>query len=235
MTNSARSQAATSLLPALRREFRCAADSRRAPQMQKYMKSAMPYHGVPVPMARKICKKFFAELNFVSCEDWHKKVLQLWRGARYREERYAAIALTGVKRAAPFQVPNELPLYEQMIVTGAWWDYVDEIASRRIGPILRAYPQPMKRKMRAWSRSDNLWKRRASILCQLNFKQDTDLELLYSCIEPSFDSKQFFLQKAIGWALRQYAWTNPAEIRRYVRAHKEQLSPLSQREALKNI
>jgi 3-methyladenine DNA glycosylase AlkD len=72
-------------------------------------------------------------------------------------------------------------------------------------------------------------------LCQLRFKQDTDLDLLYACIEPSLDSKEFFLRKGIGWALRQYAWTDPAEIRRYVRKQKDRLSSLSQREALKNI
>jgi len=86
-----------------------------------------------------------------------------------------------------------------------------------------------------WSRSENMWKRRTSILCQLGFKQDTDLRLLYTCIKPSLDSKEFFLRKAIGWALRQYAWTDPAEIRRYARANEAQLSRLSKREALKNI
>lgn len=94
---------------------------------------------------------------------------------------------------------------------------------------------PMRKKMLVWSKSDNLWKRRTSILCQLKFKQETDLDLLYSCIEPSLDSKEFFLRKAIGWALRQHAWTDPAAVRMYVRSHKERLSSLSQREALKNI
>jgi 3-methyladenine DNA glycosylase AlkD len=140
-----------------------------------------------------------------------------------------------VKRAAQFQIPAAMPLYEEMIVTGAWWDFVDEIASRRVGPILQNYPGPMGKKMLSWSRSENFWKRRTSILCQLGFKRSTNLDLLYACIEPSLDSKEFFLRKAIGWALRQYAWTDPAEIRAYVRRNKERLSSLSQREALKNI
>jgi 3-methyladenine DNA glycosylase AlkD len=89
--------------------------------------------------------------------------------------------------------------------------------------------------MRAWSRSEDVWKRRTSILCQLGFKKDTDLKLLYGCIEPSLGSKEFFLRKAIGWALRQYAWTNPEEVRRYVRNNTARLSPLSRREAMKNI
>jgi 3-methyladenine DNA glycosylase AlkD len=203
--------------------------------MQAYMKSAMPYLGVTLPLLRRTCKIVFAELTFANRDDWHRKVLQLWRGARFREERYAAIILSGVKRAATFQIPQEMPLYEEIIVTGAWWDFVDQVAARRVGPILRAYPAPMKKKMLAWSKSDNLWKRRTSILCQLKFKRDTDLDLLYACIEPSLDSNQFFLRKAIGWALRQYAWTDPSAVRTYVRSHKERLSGLSQREALKNI
>jgi 3-methyladenine DNA glycosylase AlkD len=203
--------------------------------MQAYMKSAMPYLGVTVPLLRRTCKTLFAGLTFADREDWHRKVLQLWRGARFREERYAAIILSGVKRAATFQIPQEMPLYEEIIVTGAWWDFVDQVAARRVGPILRAYPAPMKKKMLAWSKSDNLWKRRTSILCQLKFKRDTDLDLLYACIEPSLDSNEFFLRKAIGWALRQYAWTDPSAVRTYVRSHKERLSGLSQREALKNI
>ena len=80
-----------------------------------------------------------------------------------------------------------------------------------------------------------MWRRRSSILCQLTFKRDTDLQLLYACIEPSLESKEVFLQKAIGWALRQYAWTDPREISGYVEEYADRLSALSKREALKNI
>jgi len=93
----------------------------------------------------------------------------------------------------------------------------------------------MKKKMRTWSKSKDMWKRRSAIICQLTFKEDTDLGLLYDCIRPSLDSKEFFLQKAIGWALRQYAWTSPKEVIRYVRAYEDELSNLSKREALKNV
>ena len=126
-------------------------------------------------------------------------------------------------------------MYEEMIVSGAWWDYVDTIASRRVGPILHRHPVPMKRLMRQWSRCDNIWKRRTSILCQLGSKSTTDLKLLYDCIEPSLAEKEFFLRKAIGWALRQHAWTDPKEVIRYVQERGDDLSPLSKREALKNM
>jgi 3-methyladenine DNA glycosylase AlkD len=93
----------------------------------------------------------------------------------------------------------------------------------------------MRRKMLSWSKSADMWKRRTSILSQLGFKAETDLELLFACIEPSLGSKEFFLRKAIGWALRQYAWTDAAEVRSYVERNRERLSALSIREALKNI
>ena len=90
--------------------------------------------------------------------------------------------------------------------------------------------------MRRWARAtDSLWKRRAAILCQLRFKEETDLRLLFDCIEPNLPHADFFIRKAIGWALRQHAWTDPREVRRYVEANRERLSPLSIREALKNI
>jgi 3-methyladenine DNA glycosylase AlkD len=223
------------LLLRAREELRRVADPSRAVGAQAYMKSAMPYHGVSAPLLRQVCKKIFADIELPSRVIWRGHVLELWRGARYREERYVAIKLTGDKRARAFQTPAEMTLYEEIIVSGAWWDYVDSVASHRVGRILRDYPVLMKKKMLAWSKSSNIWKRRTSIICQLEFKKDTDLDLLYACIEPSLNSKEFFLRKAIGWALRQYAWTDPAEVKRYVRRNKHRLSGLSQREALKNI
>ena len=223
------------MLPGLRKALRQAGDPVKAAAMRAYMKSAMPYHGVPTPLLRQVLRTVFADVQFPSSSQWRAQVLDLWRNARFREERYAALHLAGHTLAQPFQTPAAMKLYEELIVTGAWWDYVDDVAAHRVGPILREYPVAMRRRMLSWSRSRDLWKRRTAIICQLGFKAHTDLELLYACIEPSLDSREFFLRKAIGWALRQYAWTDPAEIRRYVRTHRGRLSNLSHREALKNL
>src|SRR5262249_1423055 len=154
----------------------------------------------------------------------------IWQGAEFREERYAAIELTEGKRVLSYQTPVALRMYEEMIVSGAWWDYVDAIASRRIGHLLlRRHPESLRATMLEWSYSDNLWKRRTSIICQLAFGADIDRDLLYDCIEPSLPSREFFLRKAIGWALRQHARTDPDEVRRYVVLHEHELSPLSKR------
>ena len=223
------------MLALLRAELSRAGDPQKTAAMQAYMKSAMPYWGVQTPLQRAITRRLFAAHLLESAEEWREACLAIWRAAQYREERYAAIELTGFKYYREWQTLDTLPMYEEMIVAGAWWDFVDVIASARLGPLLRQYPGRMRTKMLQWGRSRSIWKRRSAILCQLTFKSETDLDLLYAAIEPSLGSKEFFLQKAIGWALRQYAWSDPREIRRYVRANADRLSALSKREALKNI
>ena len=219
---------------ALRAEMKAAGDPARAPGMQAYMKSTMPYYGLKSAQVDSICQKVFAEHPFPSCREWSVAILEVWRGARFREERYAAIRLISVKAHRECWSPALMPMLEEMIVTGAWWDYVDSIA-HVVGDLLRLHPKQMRPLMRAWSADANLWKRRVSIICQISFKKHTDLALLYANIEPNLADRDFFIRKAIGWALRAYAWTDAKEVARYVRGHESELSGLSRREALKNI
>jgi 3-methyladenine DNA glycosylase AlkD len=218
----------------VREALEAVAEPASAPTMQAYMKSAMPYLGVSTVPRRAALKAVFAELDWHDSAAWQTDVLALWHGATHREERYAAIELTAVKAARGFQRIEALPMYEEMIVSGAWWDYVDEIAGHRLWTLLQNDRAAMRDAMLAWSTDTDMWKRRSSILCQLPAKRETDLDLLYACIEPSIGSSEFFLRKAIGWALRQYAWTDPTEVARYVAANEDRLSGLSKREALKN-
>jgi 3-methyladenine DNA glycosylase AlkD len=222
------------LVLAIRRRLAVAADPAKAPQMQTYMKSAMPYRGVSSPALKQLCREAFAAHPLSTAAEWQRVVLRLWRGAKFREERYAAVLLTQSRAYRDFQTLSSLPMLEEMIVTGAWWDFVDTLAGHNLGDILRTHPGKMKPLMRRWARDADLWKRRSAILCQLGFKKETDLNLLHDCIEPNLTEKEFFIRKAIGWALRQYAWTDPKEVKRYVKANKDRLSPLSVREALKN-
>jgi 3-methyladenine DNA glycosylase AlkD len=203
--------------------------------MQAYMKSEMPFLGVPTAPLRAICKECFAGVEWRDSAQWHDEVRAIWNGAEHREERYAAIELAKHKSARPFQALEALPLYSEMIVTGAWWDLVDNIAPSLVFGLLKTEREAMSETLRQWARDEDIWLRRSAIIAQLQAKQQTDLALLYDCIEPSMDSKEFFLRKAIGWALRQYARTDPAEVARYVSANAERLSPLSKREALKHI
>jgi 3-methyladenine DNA glycosylase AlkD len=224
----------SALAAAMRSALAAAANPQRAPGMQAYMKSEMPYRGISAPDMRAIAKRVFAEHPLSSCDEWQAAVLELWRGARFREERYAAMELIAQRGHRECRTPEVLPMYEELITTGAWWDYVDEIA-HHVADLLRKYPGEVRPVMRAWSTDENLWKRRVSIICQISFKKDTDLELLYANIEPNVAERNFFIRKAIGWALRAYAWTDPEEVGRYVAANESRLSGLSRREALKNI
>jgi len=203
--------------------------------MRAYMKSELPFLGINAPQLTLACRECFPRLSLPTAEAWRGLILDLWRGARFREERYAAIRLADAGKFAAFRTPKAVPMLEEMIVSGAWWDYVDHLAARVLGDIVARYPKELKPLMRRWAVCPDMWKRRSSILCQLKFKKETDLELLYYCIEPSLDSGEFFLRKAIGWALREYAKTDPAEVRRCVRERGGRLSGLSRREALKNI
>jgi 3-methyladenine DNA glycosylase AlkD len=223
------------LVRAARKALREAADPVKAPIMQAYMKSSMPYLGIQAQPLRKVARAVFSAHRIESFEDWRDTILELWRGARYREERYLAIELAGYSAYRKFRTLDALPIYEEMITSGAWWDYVDSIAGHRLGELLRLHPAKMGRVLRAWAKSDNMWKRRSAILAQLGFKADTDLKLLYDCIRPSISSKEFFLRKAIGWALRQFARIDAKEVSRYVAEQAGLLSPLSRREALKNV
>jgi 3-methyladenine DNA glycosylase AlkD len=221
------SRAPTKLSTSLRAALAAAADPELAPGMQAYMKSEMPYRGIKSADLRAICKLVFAENPLDSCGAWQAAILELWRGAKYREERYAALELIALRRHRECRTPQAVPLYEELITTGAWWDYVDTVA-HHVGDLLRSHPKEVRPLMRAW-------KRRVSIICQVSFKRDTDLELLYANIEPNLADRSFWIRKAIGWSLRAYAWTNPREVARYVAANESRLSGLSRREALKNI
>ena len=224
------------LIADLRSQLRTAAEPERAPKMQAYMKSTMPYHGVPSTPLRKINRAVFAAHPIDGVDRWRDTVLELWRKAQFREERYAAIELAGDQRYHAHQLPHvALPIYDEMLVTGAWWDYVDVVSIHRVGPMLRTHAEVLRPAMLAWSTDGNLWRRRCSIICQISFRGDADLDLLYACIAPNMAEKDFFIRKAIGWALRTLAWHDPDEVVRYVEAHRDQLSPLSQREALKNV
>ena len=198
------------LVEAVRAALADAADPARAPAQQAYMKSALPFRGITAPrLARPCARSSPTRRTGSEPREWEATVRALWDGASYREERYAALALTGHRLYRAHQDPDAVPLYRHLVVTGAWWDYVDQIAAQRIGPILRAYPGTEPARMRAWARDDDLWVRRTAILCQLGSHEATDVSLLLDCIGPSVERREFFLAKAISWALRQYAREGP--------------------------
>jgi 3-methyladenine DNA glycosylase AlkD len=222
------------LIKAVRSGLAALGDARKAPEMQRYMKSELPFRGVSSPERAALCRRLFNAHVLTDEAEWRATVLTLWREAAYREERYVAIGLTGERRYAAWQTPSLLPLYEELIVTGAWWDYVDEVANRRVGSLLRRFPEDVAPVMYTWATDADLWKRRTSIICQLSFKEATDTKLLSTAVEANLDDRDFFIRKGIGWALRQFARTEPGWVRAFVDSHPA-LSPLSVREAIKHL
>jgi 3-methyladenine DNA glycosylase AlkD len=220
------------LIEAVRAALRGVAQPELARPMQAYMKSAMPFLGVRVPVMRNLTRAEAKLRPFSTSADLVDTVLRLWREAGYREERYAAIALLDTPAARRLRNPAVLPALRELIVTGAWWDYVDELA-HRVGDLLLSWPAEVRPVVLTWTRSDDRWLRRAAIICQLGIRDQTDLEMLTITIDAALGDSDFFLRKAIGWALREYARTNPAWVRSF--ADTRELSPLSRREALKHL
>ena len=214
--------------------LREAADPVRAPQQQAYMKSEMPFLGVTVPECRRIAGSVFKAHPLPDAPAWEAAILDLWRNAAHREERYAAVGLLLFKRYSRWIEPARVPMVEELVVTGAWWDYVDAIAGRGMGTMLAAHPRPVKSLLRKWATDDNCWKRRTAILAQLRGRGATDRKLLADVIGPSIGEQEFFLRKGIGWALREFSKTDPDWVVEFVESHAE-LSALSRREALKHL
>jgi len=222
----------TELIDAIRAALRGSAQPELAGSMQAYMKSQTPYLGVRVPAVRALTRAEAKKRPFATGADVADTVLALWRAADYREERYAAMALLDTPAARPLRAPDLLGTLRELIVTGAWWDYVDELA-HRVGDLLLGWPGQVRPALVSWARGQDIWLRRASIICQLGAGDRADLDLLTLAIEASLGEREFFLRKAIGWALRDYARTDPAWVRSFAETHE--LSPLSRREALKHL
>lgn len=229
------------LIELIRAALAAHADPDRAAAQQRYMRSAMPFWGICAPDLRRVLRPLLGDQShrITDLHTWSATAQTLWDEASHREERYAATALTGHRWYQSFQTPMAVPLYRHMIVTGAWWDHVDELAARRVGGILRDYPRSESERMRAWARQDDLWLRRSAIIAQLSLGGATDLDLLGDVIDANLEGSpfgaEFFIRKAIGWALRQYARTDPEWVLRFVSSRGASLSGLSRREACKHL
>lgn len=231
--------AVTPLLDALRASFAAHADPARAPAMQAYMKSTLPFFGIATPLRRELSAAAVRAHPLPDTASLAMAMRTLWRDARYREERYAALELARTGAHARLFDASLLPVYEEMLVSGAWWDYCDDISGTALARLLREQPRTMKPELRRWAHGNDLWLRRAAMLCQRRMKEGFDAVLFYDCILPSIGSGrfagEFFIRKGIGWALRERSYAAPGEVMAFLHEYGAQLSPLTQREAMKVI
>jgi 3-methyladenine DNA glycosylase AlkD len=216
------------LIAFVQRELADRADSRRAVAMAAYMKTSMPFYGVPKPARELICRELEKRFAVTNHKDYVRAVLGLWK-LPHREEKYFAIDIARTRR--DFIVPDSMPLYRRLIEEGAWWDFVDEVAAHLVGSVLLHHRKEIAPLMDRWIEDDDMWIRRAAIISQLTHKDKTDHMRLFRYSLAQAAEKDFFIRKAIGWALRQYAYTAPDRVREFVTKNRNRLSPLTYREA----
>ena len=224
------------LVAAVRAALVAGADPERALGQQRYMKSAMPFHGLTSPQLKAAVAPLLRDPGLVmeSREQWVATIEALWHGATHREEWYAAIALARHRPYRTWVDSDAMPLWQSLIRAGAWWDVVDDIATHLVRDTVAAAPTVEGLRMREWAADESLWVRRAAILCQIGVRHGLDPQLLVDVVEPNVHDRDFFSRKAIGWALRDRARVDPDWVRSFVASHPD-LSGLSRREALKHL
>ena len=223
------------LVDAVRAALAAGADPERAEGQQRYMKSEMPYRGLSSPQLKAALRPLLSGWRPTDRQSWDATVRTLWDEAGYREERYAAIAVARHRSAGAWLDPASVPLLRHLVVTGAWWDVVDVVAVHLVGATLVAHRTELTPLLRDWASDDDLWVRRTAVLCQVGRGPATDTDLLRHAVEANVADRSFWLRKAIGWALRDFARTDPDWVRAEVDRLGDRLSGLSRREALKHL
>ncbi|MBK9254365.1 MAG: DNA alkylation repair protein [Saprospiraceae bacterium] len=207
------------------------ANPKDAAAMSAYMKDLFIFFGIKSPARKKFVYELKKELKETDSKQMWNLVFKLWNQPQ-REFHYIAMEIL-VLRSSTLDI-DDIPSLEKLLISDSWWDTVDLLASSCIGNILKKYPDSQKYYSGKWMSSGNLWLQRTSIIFQLKYGKNTDSELLYSNILELEDSKEFFIRKASGWALRQYSKYNPESVLQFVNANPR-LSGLTKREALKYI
>lgn len=198
--------------------------------MIKYMKGHFDFYGVRSPKRKELFREILKSNGIPPQQLAIKIILDLMNHPK-REMNYAAIDLA-LRVQKKYSQPEDLQWIREIILTRSWWDTVDGIAPNILGKFLQNYPELRDPCLKDFIQSDNIWLQRSTLLFQLRYKQDTDQDILFTLCKSLSYSKEFFIQKAIGWALRQYAYTNKEAVYGFVEGHS--LSNLSKREALKH-
>jgi len=208
------------------------ADPVRAKAMAAYMKTEDPFLGVPKPAREDLVRIMKARFAPGDRQAYEAGILALWRQP-WRESQY--LALDFARTFQRFNAPESLPLWEALIRESAWWDRVDLLASNLVGPLLLQHRGALAPELERWVRDPHLWVRRSALLAHLNHKQATAWPQLSRHCLLLAGEKEFFIRKAIGWVLRQYARTDPAAVLAFLEAHEASLAGLSKREARKHL
>jgi 3-methyladenine DNA glycosylase AlkD len=222
----------TEFVGAVQRSLEPQRDAEKAAPMERYMRDHFPFLGLKRPELQPLIRPLLTAVKPVADEAWLAETARLLWGLPEREYQYVALDLL-----AKYQkklTAESLPLLRKLIVTHSWWDSVDGVIGCALSSLTLRLPE-LRAEMDIWSRDDNFWLRRAAILHQLKHYRATDSERLFAYCRANAVDPEFFIRKAIGWALRTYAYTDPLAVRTFVESNKAQLSGLSVREALKHL
>ncbi len=224
-------QLADEVLERLVRLYGAARDPERAVQTEAYMRDQFPFLGIPAPAQRALGRSVLAGLPRPTEEDLRTVALACWS---LGEREYQYFARDWLRAHVAVPGPGFLATVATLITTHSWWDTVDPLATRVVGGLVRRHPR-LGAEMDAWSAGPDLWLIRTAILHQLHYGTQTDTDRLFGYCTRQASHRDFFVRKAIGWSLRQYARTDPEAVSRYVRDNRDRLSPLSIREATKRL
>lgn len=214
----------------LQDEFKRNANPAIARGQKAYMKNKFEFYGITALQRKKLQKPFLMKQHLPPRRDLSRLVKKLWR---LPQREYQMFAQELVHKFDKELVKEDIALLEYMITHKSWWDTVDFIAANMVGQYFKLYPQLRSKILTKWLKSGNIWLQRSVLVFQLKYKAEVDVDLLSRGIKYLLGSKEFFINKAIGWALRQYGKTNPGWVISFV--SNNTLHPLSRREALRLI
>jgi len=212
----------------IQREFEKIRNSYNVPKMEAYMKNKFQFLGVKATERNNFLKEYIKTYGLPDRSKSEDIVIGLW-SLPYREYQYMAIDLANKLLRKP--ISDDILIIEYMLENKQWWDTVDSVSSNLVGNLFKNNSEVKIKYLRKWISSEDLWLNRAAILFQLKYKDNTQTKLLSNAIKPYLASNEFFHQKAIGWALRQYSKFNPSWVKDFIA--KNTLAPLSVREASK--
>ncbi|WND38808.1 DNA alkylation repair protein [Streptomyces sp. BB1-1-1] len=226
-----RSPLADTVVERLTAVYAAAADPERAVALRAYMKDVAPFLGLTSPVRRSLSRTVLEGLPRPGESDCAAVALRCWRLPE-REYHYFAVDL--LRRYVTHCSSGFLPVVRHLLTTVPWWDTVDLLSAHVVGGLVAA-DRDLTADMDAWSADEDRWLVRAALLHQLRYRERTDTDRLFGyCLHQSGHG-DFFVRKAIGWCLREYAKTDPDAVRAFVTEHRQRLAPLSVREALRNI
>ena len=219
------------VLNLINEELLAVADPEKAPGMKAYMKDHFEYLGVASPERKVVVRFVWENHKDLIRQEWRDLIRMLWDTPR-REYQYVAMDL--MAKVKTKLVEEDIALIEELVLQKSWWDTVDFLASNMVGKYFEKFPQHIDKYINEWKRSDIMWLNRTAIIFQLKYKDKLDFDLLTEQILYHIDSKEFFINKASGWALRQHSKAKPDEVAKFV-AENPSLSSLIKREASKYL